>query len=93
MTRIAIIAALDREIASLVAGSGWRRDAKAHPRGVSVWISDEAVVAVAGMGEGRAALAFEAALSVGAVQKSSRRGGRGLAFQECEWARWSSLRR
>jgi adenosylhomocysteine nucleosidase len=64
--RIAVIAALPREIAPLI--SGWRRIAP--PKGenkISLAISEDAVVACAGMGRGRVTLALEAAQSLGPV--------------------------
>ena len=69
MTRIAIIAALEREVAPLVAEKRWRRDSKPHPQGVFFWTIENAVLALAGMGERRAALAVEAALATGPISK------------------------
>ncbi|MDR3745183.1 MAG: phosphorylase [Acidobacteriaceae bacterium] len=54
----AIIAALPREIAALV--KGWERRSPA--RGVAVYSNGEAVVACAGMGVARVALAVQAAM-------------------------------
>lgn len=56
----AIIAALPREVEHLV--RGWRE--QRLPGGIVVYIGDAAVVACAGMGAARAALAVEAAMSV-----------------------------
>jgi len=63
MTRIAIIAALSREVAPLVSRGQWQRTKS--PAGISLWITDSAVVALAGMGTPRATLAFQAALATG----------------------------
>jgi adenosylhomocysteine nucleosidase len=68
MSRIAIIAALPREVASLVAGKHWRREAGTSPD-VFVWTHEKAVVALAGMGEPRASLAVNAALATGPVEE------------------------
>jgi adenosylhomocysteine nucleosidase len=57
------IAALQREIASLV--HGWQRDETAAARHVHVYWNDDAIVACAGMGAHRASLAVEAALKIG----------------------------
>jgi adenosylhomocysteine nucleosidase len=64
--RIAIIAALPRELSALV--NGWERHEAA--RNVFVWTRGDAVAACAGMGAVRGALACEAAMkpvSVGAL--------------------------
>jgi adenosylhomocysteine nucleosidase len=63
--RIAIIAALPREIAGLVRGS--RADASLIDEGVWLYRVEGAVVVAAGMGATRAAVAVEAAFSVGEV--------------------------
>lgn len=63
--RIAIIAALPREIERLV--NGWRGDEKSPGRGVHIYQNEEAIVVCAGMGAGRAALAAGEALSYGPV--------------------------
>lgn len=55
----AIIAALPREVSALVKGRGWRR----LPGRIVVYTSGNAVVACAGMGGARAALAVEAAMA------------------------------
>lgn len=57
---IAIVAALPREVAALV--KGWERHEMA--RNVCVWTRSDVVVACAGMGALRAALACEAAMKV-----------------------------
>lgn len=64
--RIAIIAALPREVAPLVAG--WPRAAPQR-KGDRIFLaaSDKAIVACAGMGQARATLALEAAQSVGPI--------------------------
>ncbi len=64
--RIAIIAALPREVAPLVAG--WPRVAPQR-KGDRIFLaaSDKAIVACAGMGQARATLALEAAQSVGPI--------------------------
>ncbi|HWZ51337.1 MAG TPA: hypothetical protein VNW54_07720 [Granulicella sp.] len=59
----AIIAALPREVKGLV--RGW--NVRELPGKVLVYTKDRAVVACAGMGEARAALAVEAALAAGPV--------------------------
>lgn len=65
--RIAIIAALPREVAALVKGFEVH---KAHQhRGVYVWTSPQAIVVAAGMGPARAAFAVEAALAEGPVSE------------------------
>jgi adenosylhomocysteine nucleosidase len=69
MTRTVLIAALHREVSALVADKGWQCDSRPHPQGVSVWTSDKAVVVFAGMGEQRAAMAVEAALTTGPVSE------------------------
>jgi adenosylhomocysteine nucleosidase len=65
--RVAIIAALPREVAGLV--RGWDAQGEQHERGVFAWTSAEAVVVAAGMGERRAALAVEAALAAGCIEQ------------------------
>jgi adenosylhomocysteine nucleosidase len=55
----AIIAALPREVSALV--KGWER--RELPGGVVIYINGHAVVACAGMGAARAALAVEAAMA------------------------------
>jgi adenosylhomocysteine nucleosidase len=62
--RVAIIAALPREVAGLV--KGWQEQ---RERGVFVWSSAEAVVVAAGMGEARATLAVGAAMQSGPVSE------------------------
>lgn len=59
------IAALRREIASLVEGKGWQTDSVARGRDIHVYLHDDAVVACAGMGGNRASLAVEAAMAAG----------------------------
>lgn len=66
-SRVAIIAALPREIAPLV--RGWRSDKNSASRGVFLAWSDTAVLACAGMGRARAQLAAEEALSRGPVHR------------------------
>jgi adenosylhomocysteine nucleosidase len=63
---IAIIAALPREIAALVRGT--KADASLIKDGVWLYRLEGAVVVAAGMGAERAAIAVEAALSVGDVR-------------------------
>lgn len=58
---VAIVAALPREIAGLVRGT--RPDAKLLARGIRVHRVGQAIVAAAGMGASRVALALEAALA------------------------------
>lgn len=64
-SRIAIIAALPREISRLV--NGWRGDEESAARGVHIYQNERAIVVCAGMGAGRAALAAGEALSRGPV--------------------------
>ena len=65
MNRIAIIAALPREVAPLV--KGWKRDDALRAQTIFVWESERAVVACAGMGERRVAMAVDAACALGDV--------------------------
>lgn len=64
--RIAIVAALPREIAGLVRGT--RPDADLLRRGIHLHLVQGAVVAAAGMGTARATLAFAAATREEAVE-------------------------
>jgi len=64
-SRIAIVAALEREVRPLT--RGWRREAA--PDGVTVYSSEKAVVAFAGMGVDRAGAAAAAALSFGPAHR------------------------
>jgi adenosylhomocysteine nucleosidase len=59
-TKLAIIAALPREIAGLVRGV--RGDLEQRQRGIHLFRIDGAVIVAAGMGASRVTLAFEAAL-------------------------------
>jgi adenosylhomocysteine nucleosidase len=61
-SKVAIVAALPREIAGLVRGVS--ADAELLRRGVHLYRLNEAVLVAAGMGEARAVLAVEAALAV-----------------------------
>ena len=61
--RPVFVAALPREVAGLV--SGWRRANQLLTRGIQLYWNDQAVVACAGMGSSRVALAVEAALDLG----------------------------
>jgi adenosylhomocysteine nucleosidase len=61
-SKVAIIAALPREIAGLV--RGMPADPELRRRGIHLYRLNETVVVAAGMGEARAVLAVEAALSV-----------------------------
>ena len=63
--KIAIVAALPREIAALVRGI--KPDARMLERGVWLYRMECAVVVAAGMGAARAAVAVEAALAEGGV--------------------------
>jgi len=63
--RPVFIAALPREIASLVSHRGWRADVKQLHRNIHLFEHQDAIVACAGMGTSRAALALEAALTLG----------------------------
>jgi adenosylhomocysteine nucleosidase len=69
MSRVAIIAALHREIASLVPSYDLQRAAISGNKDVSLWTTDHSVVAIAGMGANRAALAVESALSTGPISE------------------------
>ncbi len=62
-SRLIFIAALHREIAAFTAG--WKTDSNVLRRGIHLCWNDQAVVACAGMGARRAALAVEAALALG----------------------------
>jgi adenosylhomocysteine nucleosidase len=64
--RIAIIAALPREIEELVRGVP--QDAELRRSGIHLYRVDNAIVVAAGMGAARAELAVEAALAEGGVQ-------------------------
>lgn len=64
-SRVAIIAALPREIAELVRGVA--ADEVLRQRGIYLYRLPKAVVVAAGMGATRAELAVEAALAAGAV--------------------------
>ena len=61
--RLVFIAALPREVASLV--KGWHGDEELRGRGIHLYWSENAIAACAGMGAHRAALAVEAALAIG----------------------------
>ena len=61
--RVAIIAALPREVAALV--KGVTPDAELRRRGIFLYRMSEVVVVAAGMGAERAALAVGAALAAG----------------------------
>jgi adenosylhomocysteine nucleosidase len=63
--RIAIVAAMDREIRPLV--KGWTREDT--PEGVTIYTSDEAVAVFAGLGPQRARLATAAALRSGPISR------------------------
>jgi adenosylhomocysteine nucleosidase len=64
-SRVAIVAAMAREIDPLV--RGWKREASAE--GVTVFSSENAVAVFAGMGQERAELAAQTALSFGPVHR------------------------
>jgi adenosylhomocysteine nucleosidase len=65
--QIAYIAALHREISSLV--QGWQVDVQPVDRNLLIYQRDRVVIAVAGMGAGRVALAVQAALRTGEVKE------------------------
>ncbi len=65
MSRIAIIAAMPREVAPLV--KGWKRDDALQAEKIFVWESERAVVACAGMGARRVGMAVDAACRRGNV--------------------------
>jgi adenosylhomocysteine nucleosidase len=69
MSRIAIIAALHREVAPLVADQRWQQNAKHSSKNVAVWTTGSAVIALAGMGERRVAIAVQAALATGSISE------------------------
>ncbi|MDR5729175.1 MAG: phosphorylase [Terriglobia bacterium] len=64
--RIAILAALPREVAPLV--RDWPSRAVSDREGTSIWECDRAIVVSAGMGGERVTLAFELAASRGPLQ-------------------------
>jgi len=64
--RIAYIAALRREVAPLV--QGWKQEQSSRSN-LLVYSQGEAVVAVAGMGASRVALAVEAAMQMGQIRE------------------------
>ena len=59
--RVAIIAALPREVAPLV--RAWQRATVSDREGTGIWESDQAIVVCAGMGRERVTRAFEMAES------------------------------
>jgi adenosylhomocysteine nucleosidase len=63
--RPVFIAALPREIASLVSQHGWRAEQKLLSRNIHLFEHEDAIVVCAGMGTHRASLAIEAALNLG----------------------------
>jgi adenosylhomocysteine nucleosidase len=63
--RPVFIAALPREIASLVSQRGWRAEQKLLSRNIHLFEHEDAIVVCAGMGTHRASLAIEAALNRG----------------------------
>jgi adenosylhomocysteine nucleosidase len=65
--RLVFIAAMNREIAGLV--KGWQADLALPGRGIHLYWNDHAVVACAGMGASRAALAVDAALQLGPARE------------------------
>jgi adenosylhomocysteine nucleosidase len=64
--RIAIIAALPREIVGLVRGT--KPDSELLRRGVHLHLLGDAVIVAAGMGAGRVTLAVQAAVAAGSVE-------------------------
>ena len=64
--KIAILAALPREIAGLVRGT--RPEPELQQRGVHLYRIDNAIIVAAGMGASRATLAFDAALRSGGIE-------------------------
>jgi adenosylhomocysteine nucleosidase len=64
--RVAVIAALPREVAALVRGV--RPDAALLRKGIHLHVLSNAVVVAAGMGASRASLAVEAAMASGRVE-------------------------
>jgi adenosylhomocysteine nucleosidase len=67
--RSVFIAALRREVAALLSAGDWKSNPGFVSRGIDLYASEDAVVAFAGMGAHRAALAVEAALSLGPVSE------------------------
>lgn len=65
--RKAVIAALPREVAALV--HGWQNDKALQAKKIFVYWNEDTVVAYAGMGAARVALAVEAALSKSTVSE------------------------
>jgi len=78
-SRPAFIAALPREIAPLVnrLADHWRCNVAQRRRGIYLYWNDRAIVACAGMGAHRAALATEAALGAGPVSSLTSIGWAG----------------
>jgi adenosylhomocysteine nucleosidase len=64
--RIAILAALPREVAPLV--RGWSVPVRSRQQGTSVWENEQAIVVCAGMGRERITLALEFAESLGPLR-------------------------
>ena len=64
--KIAIIAALPREISGLIRGS--RPDPELRKHGVHLYRFDDVIVAAAGMGSSRVTLALEAALRIEGIE-------------------------
>jgi adenosylhomocysteine nucleosidase len=67
--RPVFIAALPREIASIVSRRGWRAEEKLLARNIHLFEHRDAIIACAGMGVHRASLAVEAALALGPVSE------------------------
>jgi adenosylhomocysteine nucleosidase len=67
--RPVFIAALTREIATLVAQRGWRADRTHLDRKIHLFEHEDAIIACAGMGGRRATLAIEASLTLGAASE------------------------
>ena len=63
--RLVFVAALEREIATLVSGRGWHVHPELLARKIHLFEHRDAIVVCAGMGASRAALAAEAALALG----------------------------
>jgi adenosylhomocysteine nucleosidase len=65
--RVAVIAALPREISPLV--RGWEAHREGRERGIFAWSCADALVVAAGMGRARATLAVQAAMAMGSVSQ------------------------
>jgi adenosylhomocysteine nucleosidase len=67
--RPVFIAAMVREIASIVSQRGWRADEKLLARKIHLFEHEDAIIACAGMGTDRASLATGAAMALGPISE------------------------